>query len=246
MIDLDFCTKNSMVGSYHFGCLEKFIDELNSKKINGAIVECGVWKGGVSMWMMTVQKRYSTDTDFYLYDTFDGMTEPQLGGESKDGGRAQKHFKHYTNIEPSRWDNWDDGKKWCYASLELVKKNIKLAEYNEENIHYVIGDVAETLKREENIPNEIAILRLDTDWYDSTKVELEILFPKLVVGGYLILDDYWAWDGAKIAFNEFSEKNNEKLLEYEVGRIYDSWTELSSEGPRGNPRVPLVLKKISN
>jgi hypothetical protein len=161
---------------------------------------------------MLAQKKYSTDINFYLYDTFDGMTEPTALDASR-GSSAWGAWKAYADGQhTSTWDEWHGQKKWCYAPLEYVKKNIKLTEYNEKNVHYIIGDVLETLNKKENIPNEIALLRLDTDWYESTKIELETLASKVVVGGYIIIDDYNVWSGSCQATNDFLEKYNKKFL----------------------------------
>jgi O-methyltransferase len=63
-----------------------------------------------------------------------------------------------------------------------------------------------------SVPEQIALLRLDTDWYESTKCELEILFPRLVKGGVIIIDDYGCWQGARKAVDEYFNKNNIAIL----------------------------------
>ena len=99
----------------------------------------------------------------------------------------------------------------CYSSIESVSKNI-LKYKNLENVHLIKGPVEKTLLDEKNLPKKISILRLDTDWYRSTKVELEILYPRLVSGGILIIDDYGHWQGARKAVDEFF--NKKKWLHY--------------------------------
>ena len=89
-----------------------------------------------------------------------------------------------------------------YASLADVKQCLALANYPEDKVRYVVGDVVKTLAG--NKPEQIAILRLDTDFYDSTKAELEQLYGLLSPGGILIIDDYGSWDGARKAVDEFN------------------------------------------
>ena len=69
-------------------------------------------------------------------------------------------------------------------------------------INFIKGDVCRTLNDTTNIPNKIAFLRLDTDWYESTLKELQVLWPRVVPGGYMVLDDYHSWQGSKQAFHE--------------------------------------------
>jgi hypothetical protein len=82
--------------------------------------------------------------------------------------------------------------------------------YPEERIHFVPGRVEETLPQ--NAPKDIALLRLDTDWYASTKHELQHLYPRLVPGGVLIVDDYGYWQGARQAVDEYLSENGLALL----------------------------------
>ena len=92
---------------------------------------------------------------------------------------------------------------WCYSPIEEVKDNIKKAGLSLENMEFIKGDVLETLKDEKNLPKSISILRLDTDWYASTKIELEVLYPRVINSGCLIVDDYGYWDGQRKAVDEY-------------------------------------------
>ena len=65
----------------------------------------------------------------------------------------------------------------------------------------------ETLNIPSNLPESISVLRLDTDWYESTRKELQILYPRLGVGGVLIIDDYGYWDGCRKAVHEYFASN---------------------------------------
>lgn len=90
---------------------------------------------------------------------------------------------------------------WAIASLDDVKRNVRLTRYPEERITFVKGPVEQTLNA--TAPDHIAVLRLDTDWYESTKAELDHLYPRLAIGGVLIIDDYGHWQGARRAVDEY-------------------------------------------
>ena len=168
-------------------------------KIVGDIVECGVWRGGCSMAMaqMLIELN-SNDRQLWMFDTYEGMTAPTSEDVDKYGESASRRLdaEKKPNAEHSEGLN-----VWCYASMNDVRNNMSLINYPIKNIRLIKGDVLETLCKE--IPDKIAILRLDTDWYESTKAELEILYPRLVKGGILIIDDYADWQGAKKAVDEY-------------------------------------------
>ena len=101
----------------------------------------------------------------------------------------------------------------CYSPLEEVKINLSSSSLPNDRLVYVVGDICETLDYEKNIPNKISILRLDTDWYKSTKKEMEVLYPKLINNGVLIVDDYGHWKGSKKAVDDYitDQKLNLKI-----------------------------------
>lgn len=160
---------------------------INENNIEGAFVECGVYMGGSIMNMALTQLNYIKLVHIYLYDTFEGMTSPGDFDVNYRGVSASRILKN-----PS---------KRGICSLEQVKKNVSLTGYPQEFLHFRQGDVAVTLKA--NVPKRISLLRLDTDWYESTKISLEILYPRLVKGGVLILDDYGYWKGARKAVDDY-------------------------------------------
>ena len=96
--------------------------------------------------------------------------------------------------------------------FEKIKKEVKTiideTKYTNNKIHFVVGDIVETLKNESNVPKKISLLRLDKDWYESTKIELITLFPNLVNDGVLIVDDYGHWKGSKKAVDEYFDGKN--------------------------------------
>lgn len=164
-------------------------------KIPGDFVECGVWRGGNGILAQRLFEQLDSDRCVWMFDTFEGMTAPtEFDVASNTKVHAGKKFA------ASQQDSHND---WCYASLEDVKRNCEKSNLSLEKFRFVRGDVSKTLKDKANLPTEIAILRLDTDWYESTKVELEILYPNLCRGGVLIIDDYGHWEGARKAVDEY-------------------------------------------
>jgi hypothetical protein len=173
--------------------------------VAGDFVECGVWRGGNSIIAADVFKQMKSSKRVWLFDTFAGMTEPtdvdiNFRGEAADTKfRSSKQADHNT---------------WCYAPLEEVRGNFAKAGLLGEAVSFVAGDVAETLAKADRLPEKIAVLRLDTDWYESTKVELEVLFPRLSTGGILIIDDYGHWGGARKAVDEYFVERERPFLQY--------------------------------
>jgi O-methyltransferase len=176
---------------------------IHEKNIEGSIVECGVWKGGSMMAVAeTLLRSGDTSRNLYLFDTFDGMSPPTDEDVDIAGVAADSLLE--------RSDKTKDESVWCCASLEVVKTAVKSVGYPSDKIHLVKGMVEQTIPL--NAPDKIALLRLDTDWYESTKHEMEHLFPRLAKGGVLIIDDYGHWQGARKAVNEYLENNNVKIL----------------------------------
>lgn len=172
-------------------------------EIGGDMVECGVWKGGSSMAMaLTLKKLGAENRELYLYDTFSGMSAPSDNDVSLTGVKAHEWFSK-TKISK-------DASDWCLSPLEEVKENMFSTGYPKEKIHFIQGKVEETIPK--NIPTEISLLRLDTDWYESTKHELMHLFPLLKPNGVLIIDDYGYWEGVRKAVDEYISDNNIRIL----------------------------------
>jgi O-methyltransferase len=161
--------------------------------IPGSFVECGVWRGGSSMAIaLTLAQEGDTTRDIYLFDTFEGMTPPTDVDKSLDGVFAKNHLDEHKN---GTWFR-------CYADLNEVRTNMASTNYPLDQLHFVKGPVEETIPTH-GPPGPIALLRLDTDWYESTKHEMTHLFPLLQVGGILIIDDYGHWQGARKAIDEY-------------------------------------------
>ena len=176
-----------------------------NNKIEGDFVECGVWKGGSCMLMSKeLIEQNDLNRKIWLYDTFDGMTQPTDADIEAETGIKGKAL--LSNVEKTT----EKLNMWAYSPIEEVRKNMKETNYPVDNIKYIKGKVEDTLKS--NIPNKIALLRLDTDWYESTKIELEVLYPLITKGGVLIIDDYGHFEGAKRAVDDYFQKINQQPL----------------------------------
>lgn len=180
--------------------------------IEGAIVECGVWRGGSSMAAaLMLAGLGAADRDLYLFDTFEGMSAPgELDRRARDAAPADALLASSGKTD----------KVWAYSPLDEVRRNLASTGYPIERVSFVQGKVEDTIPGA--APEKIALLRLDTDWYESTRHELEHLFPRLAPGGVLIIDDYGAWEGARRAVDEFIDAAGAALFLNridETGRI---------------------------
>ncbi len=181
----------------------KSIEYIVKNNIKGDVVECGVWRGGNSMMMaLALQHFGDTSRRIFLYDTFEGMSDPTEQDRQFDGTDAAIEFN-----ASKRTDGAND---WCYADINDVQQNMKSTNYPFSQISFVKGKVEDTLPA--TLPNNIAVLRLDTDWYASTYHEMQHLYPLLEKGGALIIDDYGHWQGAREAIDTYLREQNIQLL----------------------------------
>ncbi|MDP7642039.1 MAG: TylF/MycF/NovP-related O-methyltransferase [Alphaproteobacteria bacterium] len=175
-------------------CLYQTVKYICRSGIPGAMVECGVWRGGSTMMMaLTLESLGDRSRDIYLYDTFAGMTRPEnVDVRSQDGME-----------QVSRWQAFQRNgyNEWAHATLEEVRANMRFTGYPQNKLHYVEGDVEASIPA--TAPDEIALLRLDTDWYRSTHHELVHFYPRLAPRGALIIDDYGAYEGSRKAADEY-------------------------------------------
>jgi len=163
--------------------------------IPGNFVESGVWKGGSAMIMaLTLVELNCTSRQIWLFDTFEGMPPPQEHDIDLSGKTAHEQLD-------AQSDNADESLVWAIAGLKEVKRNLGSTHYPMQNIHFVQGDVARTAPNTKTGP--VALLRLDTDWYASTRAELDNFWHRLIKNGVLIIDDYGHWQGAQKAVDEF-------------------------------------------
>ena len=182
----------TMTGCDRVGALIDAVRYLTRAQVPGAIVECGVWRGGSMMAAALALLEAGDVRDLYLFDTFAGMTEPGDRDIDHVGVAARPVFAQLAA---------GNHNEWCYASLEDVRENLLATGYPEAKCHFIRGDVLETLPAVE--PKQIALLRLDTDWYASTRHELTQLYPRISKSGVLIIDDYGHWNGCRQAVDEY-------------------------------------------
>jgi hypothetical protein len=172
---------------------------VSANHIPGALVECGVWKGGsMAAVARTLLQLQDASRELYLFDTFEGMTAPTARDLDYTGKKASQVLLDVPG------DRCDD------APLEQVKEVLYATGYPREKIHFVQGRVEETIPA--SAPDSIALLRLDTDWYDSTRHELVHLFPRLFKAGVIIIDDYGHWEGCRQACDEYFAQNRVPIL----------------------------------
>ncbi len=198
----------TLTGATRVQALIDAVRYCESREIRGSFAECGVWRGGSILAMiLALQDMAAEERDIYLYDTFEGMTEPTEHDVS--------------SIDPPALATWsqaeDEGTRaWPYLfdpetfNEDVVLETLGATGYPEERLHLVAGTVEQTLP--DRAPDEIALLRLDTDWYESTRHELTHLYPRLVAGGVLIVDDYGHWEGARRAVDEYFAEHARPLL----------------------------------
>ena len=175
-------------------------------EIDGDFVECGVWRGGNALLAAGIFKLHGADRRVILFDTFAGMTAPT----QVDTVAATGEFARTMHTSNQR----DTHNEWCYASLDDVKHAFRCADLLTPNVVFVQGDVLHTLAIPENVPQTIAVLRLDTDWYESTRLELVTLYPRLSTGGVIMIDDYGYWAGARRATDEYFAGGSRPFFQY--------------------------------
>lgn len=175
------------------------VQHVHRRGVPGDLVECGVWRGGSAMLMALTLMELGSEREIYLYDTFGGMTAPTERDADMNGRSVLEHY----------WPAMDRNHPLtCYASRAEVETN--MARTGFEHVRYVEGPIEQTIPKTR--PTEIAVLRLDTDWYESTRHELEHLWPLLSTGGVLIVDDYGHWAGARQAVDEFFANRHDAPL----------------------------------
>ena len=192
---IETCKKYSWVSVERLMTNIESVEYVNKEGIPGDIVEIGVWKGGSMLAMMMAHERGAEPPHrlFHLYDTFEGMTPAAEVDKDLNGYSATTMMKTDMGI-------------WCISSLYEVKGNI---EHHTEIVpKYHVGDILKNTF----IPEQIAVLRLDTDWYESTKHELATFYDSVSPGGIVIIDDYGHWEGCKKAVDEFLEVHPEITL----------------------------------
>jgi O-methyltransferase len=205
---VEACRPYTLVSTERLVAVMDAVTHVVRTGIPGAVVECGVWRGGsVLAALLTLQRRGSHDRDIYLYDTFEGMTEPTAVDTSRFSGSALTAWRQAQAGGRRAWEHWFNPDVFDRSKVEELLVGTG---YPAARLYLVAGRVEETIPG--TAPDEIAVLRLDTDWYESTRHELEHLYPRLTPGGVLLIDDYGHWDGARRAVDEYFGRSGPRPL----------------------------------
>lgn len=208
---VEFVRGHTMTSPERVRALCDAVVHVTRHRVPGAFVECGVWRGGSMMAAArTLLGLGVRDRDLYLFDTFEGMPPPTDADRDAHGSPARDRLAAAGDHEDI----------WAKAPLDGVRQALRSTGYDEARIHYVVGKVEDTVPAQ--APAQIALLRLDTDWYESTRHEWEHLYPRLAPGGIVIVDDYGHWQGARKATDEYLAAHGIPLLLHRIddtGRI---------------------------
>jgi hypothetical protein len=205
---IDRCRPYSLASAERLLGTIDAVEHAVTNDVPGSLVECGVWRGGsVLAMILTLQRHGVDDRDIYLYDTFEGMTEPGEHDTSPFDAPAAETWHEATAEGKQAWDYMFQPDTFGRDQVEALLLGTG---YPAARLHFVVGPVETTLA--EVVPPAIAVLRLDTDWYESTRDELQHLYPLISPGGVLIIDDYGHWEGARRAVDEYFEQHGGRPL----------------------------------
>jgi len=188
--------------------LIRAVQYVQRNRIPGALVECGVWRGGSMMAVArTLLAAGTSDRELFLFDTYRGMPEAadvDVDAFSRPATALLAELRKLPVEEQA------ENETIAQCPLEVVRGNVASTGYPQHKLHFVEGRVENTIPK--YAPSNVALLRLDTDWYESTRHELIHLFPRLSSRGILIIDDYGHWQGARLAVDEYFEQNREQVF----------------------------------
>jgi O-methyltransferase len=191
----------TMTSPQRLYALIKAVRYVARAKVPGDIVECGVWRGGSMMAVArTLLRENDTSRNLYLFDTFEGMPPPSKVDVNPEGQSAESVLRRSDRSSAV----------WAHAALDEVKRAMAPVGYDAGKTHYVKGKVEDTIPA--GAPQRIALLRLDTDWFESTWHEMVHLYPRLSSAGVLLLDDYGWWRGARKAVDKYLTEHGVNLL----------------------------------
>ena len=207
------CHQYTMTSIEKMYSLYEAVNYIIARGIEGDFIECGVWKGGSAMLIAHVLNRLGVqDRKIYLYDTYEGMSPPTEEDVHILSGLSASEILER--------DYGGNSSLWCHAGISETKSNMESTSFPMSKIEFIKGRVEDTIP--ETIPKNIALLRLDTDFYESTLHELEYLYPLLSPGGIVLFDDYGFWEGQKKAVDQYFKTNNIRQLLHRIdysGRI---------------------------
>lgn len=192
------CLSVSMTGVQRLQALVDGVRYVVARGVPGDFAECGVWRGGSVMAMvLTLQDLGVTDRHVWLYDTFEGMTAPTAEDVSPYDPPALETWQQAETTGERPWSELFAPED---VGEEAVRARVLSTGYPAELVHIVKGPVERTIPGQ--APDRLALVRLDTDWYESTRHEMEHLYPRLAQHGVLIIDDYGHWEGSRRAVEE--------------------------------------------
>lgn len=195
------CRPYTMTTASRMYALYKAIEYVERLGLPGDIVECGVWRGGSSMMAAySLLALGSSARTLYLYDTYSGMSEPSDRDIDQSGRSARSLLEGASKEEMIS----------AYAECREVRRNVLSTGYPADRLRFVEGKVEDTIPSV--VPEQIALLRLDTDWYESTYHELQHLYPRLVANGVIIVDDYGHWKGTRYAVDTYMAEQGIAIL----------------------------------
>lgn len=211
--------QNTMVSFEPLVTLFQQVRHCEVNGIEGAFVECGVWKGGAVGLMALANNKFGQKRrHLHLFDAFDDICEPD---PHVDGAYAVNQIADLAGVERESLQGRLRPVKGVYDShgghgtVEIVKQLLEnKIGYDKSYLHYHEGWFQETLSLHKHQVDKIAILRLDADFYASTKICLETLYDKVVLGGFVIIDDYGTYEGCKKAVDEF--RNAQRITSFMI------------------------------
>lgn len=172
---------HTMVRNLNLVNLYRMVRYINRSGLPGAIVECGVWNGGSSAMMAAACRDTGAQRDFWLFDSFEGLPPPT---EKDSAIERANYFK-----------GWNKG---SIVSVERIFDRLGLPL---GRVHFVKGWFEQTIPAA--TVQEIALLHIDADWYESVTLVLSTLYDRVVPGGYVVFDDYNFWEGCTRAAHDF-------------------------------------------
>lgn len=203
--------RHTYVSPEQLATVYQLVQSLEQTRRSGALVECGVWKGGCAALMSAALEQSHQKKDVWLFDSFQGMPEPK----PIDGAKAIVYAgnKNQGKLEPINQ---------CVAQVEDVVDLYHRLHLSLEQVHLVKGWFQDTMASTAPKIDQISLLRLDADWYESTQICLDYFFDKLNSGGYLVIDDYYRWQGCKQAVDEcFTQRGiKPKLVKLDRWAVY--------------------------
>lgn len=198
---VDYTTEaDTMIGRFRLDNLQACVTDVLRRGVPGDLIETGVWRGGASIFMRAVLRAYGvTDRVVWVADSFQGLPRP----------------------DPARYPADTDDALWKASALAVPVDQVKanFASYGllDDQVRFLVGWFRDTLP---TAPiDRLAVLRLDGDMYESTMDALGALYPRLSVGGYVIVDDYGAIASCRQAVEDFRAQHG---ITAEIQRI--DWT----------------------